>query len=252
MCGIVGYFGGAGNNLTRVLTGMSAIIYRAPDSTGLAMFGDESEPIRTRRSIGSVERLVEELLGNGAYQNYENGLISVWSDGTDLKRMLEHQRRLIAFEGLPLDLFESATKSESPYPTYDDLVDLNTDRPLRLTPGQPGRPHFNTSYFIRSRKDLKHFVMRLIGEYDLSPVVIREIIRKPLMAVIASQKTDGLISAETADVITAFDRVFETILSKKEVINPGPTGRKQFLANPLALKSLLRCLPETPVQIPPD
>ena len=36
MCGIVAYFGGAGNNLTRVLTGMSAIIYRAPDSTGVA------------------------------------------------------------------------------------------------------------------------------------------------------------------------------------------------------------------------
>ena len=33
MCGIVVYFGGAGNDLTRVLTAMSAIIYRAPDST---------------------------------------------------------------------------------------------------------------------------------------------------------------------------------------------------------------------------
>jgi len=252
MCGIVGYFGGAGNNLTRVLTGMSAIIYRAPDSTCLAMFGDESEPVKTRKAVGSVERLIEELLNNGAYENYENGLISVWSDGVDKKSMLEHQRRLIVFEGLPFDMFETATKSEAPYPTYDDLVDLNTDRPFRLTPGQPGRPCFNTSYFIRSRKDLKNFVTRLIEEYDLSPVVIREIIRKPLMAVIASKKADGLISAETADVITAFDRVFETILSKKEVINPGPTGHKQFLANPLALKSLSRFLPETLVEIPSD
>ena len=61
MCGIVGYFGGAGNNLTRVLTGMSAIIYRAPDSTGLAMFGDENEPVKTIKAIGSVEKLVEKL-----------------------------------------------------------------------------------------------------------------------------------------------------------------------------------------------
>ena len=53
MCGIVGYFGGAGNNLTRVLTGMSAIIYRAPDSTGLAMFGDESEPVKTSQPSAS-------------------------------------------------------------------------------------------------------------------------------------------------------------------------------------------------------
>ena len=252
MCGIVGYFGGAGNNLTRVLTGMSAIIYRAPDSTGLAMFGDESEPVKTIKAVGSVEKLVEELLDNAAYQNYENGLISVWSDGTDEKRMLEHQKRLITFEDLPFDLFETATKGEAPYPTYEDLVDLNTDQPCRLTPGQPGRPHFNTSYFIRSRKDLKNFVMRLIEEYDLSPVVIREIIRKPLIAVIASKKADGLISAETEDVIIAFDMIFETILSGKQATNLVSAGRKQFLANPLTLKSLWCCLPEAAIEIPHD
>lgn len=43
MCGIVAYFGGAGNNLTRVLTAMSAMIYRAPDSTGVGFFGDDME-----------------------------------------------------------------------------------------------------------------------------------------------------------------------------------------------------------------
>jgi len=252
MCGIVGYFGGAGNNLTRVLTGMSAIIYRAPDSTGLAMFGDESEPVITRKVIGSVERLVEELLDNGAYQNDENELISIWSDGADKKKMLEQQSRLIAFEGLPFNFFETATKGESPYPTYDDLVDMNTDRPCRLTPGQPGRPYFKTSHSIRSRKDFKNFVMRLMEEYDLSPVVIREIIRKPLMAVIASKKAKGLVGAETAEIMNAFDRIFETILSGKQVIKLGPNGRKQFTANPLALKLLWRCLPETAVEIPQD
>ena len=66
MCGIVAYFGGAGNNLTRVMTGMSAISYRAPDSTGIAIFGDDSEPIRTRKAVGSVENLIEELIDNGA------------------------------------------------------------------------------------------------------------------------------------------------------------------------------------------
>ncbi|MDY6793182.1 MAG: hypothetical protein SWH54_18090 [Thermodesulfobacteriota bacterium] len=252
MCGIVGYFGGAGNNLTRLLTGMSAIIYRAPDSTGLAIFGDETEPIRTRKSVGSVEKLVEELLANEVYQNYENELISVWSDGTDDIKMLEHQRRLIAFEGLPSDLFETAVKAEFSYPTYDDLVDLNTDRPFRLTPGQPGRPYFNPSHFIRSRKDLKKFVIRLIKEYDLSPVVIREIIRKPLMNMIESQKADGRIHTKPADIIATFDRVFESILSQKETITPGPTGLKRFLENPLALKSLWRCLPETAIEISQD
>ncbi|MFO8083944.1 MAG: hypothetical protein R6U27_06460, partial [Desulfobacterales bacterium] len=54
MCGIVGYFGRAANSLTRVLTAMSAIIYRAPDSTGIGVFGDENEPLRTRKTVGSV------------------------------------------------------------------------------------------------------------------------------------------------------------------------------------------------------
>ena len=61
MCGIVAYFGGAGNPLTRILTGMSAIIYRAPDSTGIGLFGDDREPIRLRKSLGSVVQLLDAL-----------------------------------------------------------------------------------------------------------------------------------------------------------------------------------------------
>jgi glucosamine 6-phosphate synthetase-like amidotransferase/phosphosugar isomerase protein len=55
MCGIVADFGDAGNNFTRVLTGMSAIIYKAPDNTGVTMFGDDNEPVRLRKAVGSVE-----------------------------------------------------------------------------------------------------------------------------------------------------------------------------------------------------
>ncbi len=39
MCGIVVYYGDAQNRLTRILTGMWAIIYRAPDSTGIGLVG---------------------------------------------------------------------------------------------------------------------------------------------------------------------------------------------------------------------
>ncbi len=69
MCGIVGYFGDAENNLTRLLTGMSAIIYRAPDSTGIGFFGDDTEPLRARRTIGSVAKLSETLLTEAVYPN---------------------------------------------------------------------------------------------------------------------------------------------------------------------------------------
>ena len=76
MCGIVAYFGGAGNNLTRVLAGMSAIIYRAPDSTGVGVFGDDGESIRTRKSLGSVISLLEVIHNNTVYPNPESRLLS--------------------------------------------------------------------------------------------------------------------------------------------------------------------------------
>jgi glucosamine 6-phosphate synthetase-like amidotransferase/phosphosugar isomerase protein len=54
MCGIVGYFGSTGNNLTRPLTAMSAIVYRAPDSSGIGFFGDDAESIRIVKALGPV------------------------------------------------------------------------------------------------------------------------------------------------------------------------------------------------------
>ena len=64
MCGIVAYFGGAGNNLTRILTAMSAIIYRAPDSTGVGFPGDDANSIRIHQQIGWLfsprERMIRQ------------------------------------------------------------------------------------------------------------------------------------------------------------------------------------------------
>ena len=252
MCGIVAYFGGAGNNLTRVLTGMSAIIYRAPDSTGVGMFGDDTEPIRTRKAVGSVEKLVVELLENCMYQNHENRLFSVWTHGHDPHKMVEMQRDLLVFEGLPLEQFEAATSGDASYPAYDELVDLKADRPCRLRPGQTGRPGFDIVFCIRSRKNLMDFIGRLIEEYDLSPVVIREIIRKPLTDQIASKRAAGLIDAEPGDILSTFDRIFDKALSTMMIAKPAVIGPKMALENPSALKALWRCLPDTMIPIPSD
>ena len=81
MCEIVGYFGGAGNNLTRVLTAMSALIYRAPDSTGIGIFGDDREPLRARKALGSVAQLIEVLIHNPIYPNPFEDVLSLWSSG---------------------------------------------------------------------------------------------------------------------------------------------------------------------------
>ena len=252
MCGIVAYFGGAGNNLTRVMTGMAAIIYRAPDSTGVAIFGDDSEPIRTRKAVGSVEQLIEELLGNGIYRNDDHQLISVWTDGLTRKKLLALQQRLINFEGVSSGLFEAAMAGNAPYPTIDDLVDLNTKTPARLLPGQPGRPFSKNVQAVRSRRSLSSLILGLIRDYDLAPVVAREIIRKPLIRVIDAKLAQGAIQSDKTEILNCFDRVFESILSGKKAAKPLPDHRKQFPANPQANKALWLCLQETLVEIPAD
>jgi len=140
MCGIVAYFGGAGNNLTRVLTAMSAMIYRAPDSTGIGIFGDDREPIRVRKSVGSVAQLIEVLLREVAYKNPAEELISLWVSESDDILPHERQRRLLDFEGLPLEVYESLLHGSLEYPFFDELVNLATENPKRLSPGWPGRP----------------------------------------------------------------------------------------------------------------
>ena len=252
MCGIVAYFGGAGNNLTRVMTGMSAIIYRAPDSTGVAIYGDDSEPVRTRKAIGSVEKLVEELLDNGIYRNDDNQLISVWADGLAPEKMRVLQQRLITFEGFSSERLETAAAGNTPYPSIDELVDLNTETPARLLPGQPGRPFFKNAQAVRSRRSLSRFILLLIRDYDLAPVAVREIIRKPLIAVIDAKLAWGAIRSGKTEILNCFDRVFESILSGKKAAKPLPDHRKQIPANPLANKALWLCLQETLVEIPQD
>ena len=96
MCGIIGYFGSQGNHLTRILTGMSAIIYRAPDSTGAGFFGDDLEPIRTRKAIGSVAHLSESLLYDAAYPNQSENLMNLWNPESHEDIQIQ-QRRLLEF-----------------------------------------------------------------------------------------------------------------------------------------------------------
>ena len=99
MCGIVAYFGGAGNNLTRILTAMSAIIYRAPDSTGVGFLGDDVNPLRVRKSLGSVANLIPVLLNKPAYLNPTADLLSIFVSESDGASLQDLQRRLSDFEG---------------------------------------------------------------------------------------------------------------------------------------------------------
>jgi hypothetical protein len=220
MCGIVAYFGGAGNNLTRVLTAMSAMIYRAPDSTGVGFFGDDREPIRARKSIGSVAQLTEVLLHDVGYKNPAEELMSLWASEPDDIPPHERQRRLLDFEGLSLEVYESLLQGSLEYPSFDELVNLGAENPKRLSPGCPGRPGPLPVFFIRSEKDLKSLIQQLITQYDLSSVVIQSIIRKALSEMLSKRQEEGDLEIDPSTILTSFDQLFEKAFLEEKTQTP--------------------------------
>ena len=245
MCGIVAYFGGAGNPLTRILTGMSAIIYRAPDSTGIGLFGDDQEPIRLRKSLGSVVHLLDVLKAEGVYTRSDSLLHQVLTSNSDENDLKREQQRLLAFEG-----FDGKGPQEAP--GFDALVNLEAALPARLSPGCAGQPLFRATYRIRSRKDLSLLIQALTTAFDLSPVVIHRMVRNALVETMADRRQAAAIGASEDAVLTAFDDVFEATRVGAR-IKRLHRQTKEHIPKPLdALKELWRCLQETVIRVPAD
>jgi glucosamine 6-phosphate synthetase-like amidotransferase/phosphosugar isomerase protein len=252
MCGIVAYFGGAGNNLTRILTAMSAIIYRAPDSTGLGFPGDDVNSLRVRKSLGSVANLIPALLEKPAYPNPTADLLSIFTLESRDVSPLDLQRRLADFEGFSPDIFDSLSHGEQQYPSFDDLVELDCSRARFISPGFPGRTTVAGDLFIRSRKDLRNTIQHLVVTYDLSPLIIQVLIRCYLAETLRQKQTAGRLEVEPTDVLTAFDRLFDQCVSGERGSRPQRVDYPGFPKNPYAQKYLWRYLIETPIKIPAD
>lgn len=218
MCGIVGYFGRAANSLTRVLTAMSAIIYRAPDSTGIGIFGDENEPVRARKTTGSVIQLVDVLLKNPLYPNLPQELMGFFDSMADKSYLEERQLRLLIFENLPTNYFLDLKKKKMTYPLFSELIDTDNPDPRRIVPGWPGRSNPLPSPVIESREDLQQVVLKLIQDYDLSALVIKSLIRNTLSRAIERRRKEGYLEVEASDILTAFDQVYEDILFEEKVM----------------------------------
>ena len=248
MCGIVAYFGGAGNSLTRVLAGMSAIIYRAPDSTGIGLFGDDREPIRLRKSLGSVVQLIDAILTDAVHPCPEaliNQALTPEAGAPDLARL---QQRLLAFEGF--DPQPEASRPEAPY--VDALVNPKTGHPVHLVPGCAGKALFQPEYRIRSRLDLSILIQTLITAYDLSPLVIHTLIRSALAETIDRRCQAGAVSASVADILTSFDDLFEAtrVGARVKLLRHRPPHLTPKPPN--ARKQLWQCLIETVIRVPVD
>ena len=248
MCGIVAYFGGAGNPLTRILTGMSAIIYRAPDSTGIGLFGDDREPIRLRKSLGSVLQLLDALQTEPVYVRPEAVMTRLLSPHGSARDLQDRQQALLRFEGFERPAGNDRTAS----PDFDALVDLENPDPARLAPGSPGQALFRDEYRIRSRKDLSTLIQALIDAYDMSPLVIHSLVRGALAGTIARRRTSDAVGAVESDILTAFDDLFEATrvgARVKQLRKPLPPGVPK---PPNARKALWQNLIETVVRIPAD
>ncbi len=240
MCGIVCYFGGAGNNLTRVLTAMSAIIYRAPDSTGIGLFGDDHEPIRLRKSTGSVVQLLDALRTEAVYPESEKIWLHLFTPESGDRGLTRAQRELLKFEGLD----EPALETAAPACDFDALVELGDDQPARLAPGCVGQALFRAEHRIRSRQELASLIDLLINSHDLSPLVIQSFIRQALSQTFQRLNTNGYLKASLDEILVAFDELFETVRSDHRSRGASKPSRKR--------RKLWRCLQETVIQIPSD
>lgn len=239
MCGIVCYFGSAGLPLTRLLTAMSAISYRAPDSTGLGIFGDDQEPIRLRRALGDVSALGRALLGAAAHPNQAGKLRGLWDDDPDPAAV---QRRLLAFEGFPAD--EDAT-SESP-PTLDDLLAGRAEIPSGTAGSMLPLPIFGAA----TPAGLLRVVQRMAARFDLSSVMVRTLFREALRRRTAA--SDRLPpEVRVSEILDAFDLVFEAAMTETEIAGPGTADRAIPIA-PAAWDAMWSHLREVRVPLPED
>ena len=247
MCGIVTYFGGSGGSLTRVITGMSSIIYRAPDSTGLGLFGDDQEPIRARKAVGSITRLIETITADRAYPNRVAEVMGLCSAPSEAGR--EGQRRILAAEGFSPREYEPFIKWRD-YPIYDLLLNSGMDPWVRLGPGRPGRIEPLPAFPVRGRDALRDLIVELINEFDLAPAACQALMRRALADGLAAIRYDP--GAIPIDILNTFDEVFENIFWEEVLASPDFPDQPAQISDPRAWKAMWRVFRDTPLVIPED
>lgn len=242
MCGIVAYFGGAGNHLTRVLTGMSAITYRAPDSTGIGLFGDECEPIRTRKSLGAVREFIDRLVEIPAYPDRARQAVTLGRALAGSHAHAEWQRELLALEGLP-------KTGDMPAPWgFDDLVALPAETARRLYPGACGTTDPMPVFRSATAEQLAACVEHLVHAYDLSPVAVHSLYRRALSQYLANADNGTAKKTAPDELLALFDQVMEGILAARN----SPLHGEHPCWNPQAWAALWHALADCPLAVPED
>lgn len=258
MCGIVCYFGGAGNNFTRLLTAMSAIIYRAPDSTGIGLFGDDQEPVRLRKALGSVSNLSSGLLRAAVYPNQSAKLMRLWTLPDQQISLEKYQKRILEFQEHSEETYSPLLSGKNKPLSIDDLTAAGPAQRY-LRPGTPGRATPLPLYFITSPEQFSTLLRTLASEYDISTVVLRSLIQKNLEWYIQEEeKTGQEITAEKqGEILNTFDRIFDEVISRDTVFQESlhteyPQDSNPFKQDPEIRELAWYYLKKMPFQIPED
>ncbi|MFN2355001.1 MAG: SIS domain-containing protein [Desulfopila sp.] len=205
MCGIVAYYGNAENRLTRILSGMWAIIYRAPDSTGLGLIGSELEPLKIRKELGSFDPFIDRLLDSPVFD--EDEMRRVWLLTDDLHGFFDtpaaNQQKLLAFEGF--DQGETAIKKMSP-PRWSELTTPLSG--VKIAPGTPGTPDIRQRFPIDSPKNLKKTIERLGNDCDLPLGLVEKLISRAFAHAMEQQQTAPPPSLNRNDLAAELQRIF--------------------------------------------
>ena len=229
---------------------MSAIIYRAPDSTGVAKFGNMGDPINMRKNLGSVAGLFEVLEHHPINTNCDRHLLSIWQEGgMDAERM---QKRLIEYEGLPLEMFNEIRAGRASWPVFEQLISPFSPGRMSVYPGCPGKPLPLDRFTVRSRNDLRRVVETMLKTYDLSFVAIKSIFRTHLEKGINALGKARPVKASVADIYNAFDHLFQMIFEEYRPVEFTRQSYKRVHMNPHAKKYIWQLISGIPVKIPDD
>lgn len=245
MCGIVVYFGDAENPLSRILTGMWAIIYRAPDSTGVGVFGDELEPIRTRKAVGSVAQLIDTLAEVPLYPTGETKLFSLAGSGQGHGVSSEVQKQLLLYEGLSLDAYEDIRSGRRRHPTWAELTDEHGEQ--RIDPGFPGafaRPIFRA---VRSAREFQAVIRELVYGFDLPPLAVKAAFRGSLETTLRMQAQQGQLEIPSRDIVQEFDVLFDSLAEQEKAPRPVRLPSEDGSKHPYARKYVWKYLIRTEV-----
>ncbi len=245
MCGIVVYYGDAQNRLTRILTGMWAIIYRAPDSTGIGLAGSDLEPLKIRRALGSVENLIDRLMTDPVFEETDlQAGAFIEPDPTCQAGYIDRfQKRLLSHEGFTFQ--ETAS-----YPTWSQMTDVQS--PIQVMPGTCGDFRIRKTFAIDSPKALKATMDCLVQAYDLPVAVVEKLIRNRLTVQMDAAEKSAPLPVERSDLFHEFQRIFNRYAYDQAPVRPRRVVSKQGQKNPFARKHVWSFLRKVVITLPSD